>query len=66
MCHSDHPAYQVEICTNEKPALEDNNNLVCGKSETMECDGLGEEDYGIYEEEEEAMADDFDAELFDP
>eukprot|EP00105_Crassostrea_gigas_P040109 XP_019924257.1 PREDICTED: CTD small phosphatase-like protein 2 [Crassostrea gigas] len=69
VCHTDHPAYNVpvEICTNEKPALEGNNNhLVCGKSETMECDGLGEEEYGIYEEEEEAIADDFDAELFDP
>lgn len=69
VCHTDHPAYNVpvEVCTNEKPALEGNNNhLVCGKSETMECDGLGEEEYGIYEEEEEAIADDFDAELFDP
>ena len=76
ICTGHERTIPVEICTNEKLALEDNNNLVYGggglggKSHTLECDGLGEGqgegEYLSYEEEEEVMADDFDAELFDP
>ena len=76
ICTGHERTIPVEICTNEKLALEDNNNLVYGgggpggESHTLECDGLGEGqgegEYLSYEEEEEVMADDFDAELFDP
>lgn len=68
VCYIDYFVYNVfvEVCINEKLALEGNNNyLVCGKSEIMECDGFGEEEYGIYEEEEEVIVDDFDVEFFD-
>ncbi|XP_061165537.1 CTD small phosphatase-like protein 2 isoform X2 [Saccostrea echinata] len=51
----------IDICTNEKIALEDNNNLVCGKTETIECEALDDGEY-----QDEVMADDFEAEPFDP
>ncbi|XP_062617151.1 CTD small phosphatase-like protein 3 [Saccostrea cucullata] len=51
----------LDICTNEKMDIEDNNNLVCGKTETIECEALDDGEY-----QEEVMADDFDAEPFDP
>lgn len=46
--------------------MEDNNNLVCGKSGTMECDALAEDEHPSYEEEEEVMVDEIDVENFDP